>query len=49
MTLQTQLIPLVMDKGMNTKTDNKTGVPGELVALTNATFQTPGQTAQQMN
>jgi hypothetical protein len=38
--LEKQIVPVVFAKGMNVKSNNKAGAPGELVSLTNATFQT---------
>jgi hypothetical protein len=37
--LQTQIVPIDFTQGMDTKSDNKVGVPGDLVDLRNLTFQ----------
>lgn len=43
MTLENQLVPIVIGKGLNTKTNDKVGAPGELSLLSNAIFKNPGK------
>ncbi len=43
MSVETQLVPIRMAKGLDTKADSKSAPTGDLDALTNATFQAPGK------
>lgn len=43
MPLQTQIVPIVMRSGADTKEDSKTAPTGSLDRLVNATFQAPGK------